>query len=193
VSVELGGVLRDVTLLFVDIRGFTAFSESNPPEKVVEIVNRYLNLTSSSIQQNGGTIDKYIGDATMAVFNAPNDLHAHALCAVRAAWAMKVGAEPLRKELMRDFGVELQFGIGINTGQAVVGNMGSEFRMDYTVIGDTVNTAARLESNAQRSQILISKEVYDRLGERVKAVSVGELPLKGKSEKLEIFAVNEVL
>jgi len=193
VSVELGGVLRDVTVLFVDIRGFTAFSEAHPPEKVVAMVNRYLNLTSTSIQQNGGTIDKYIGDATMAVFNAPNDLENHALCGVKAAWAMKVGSEPLRKEILQEFGVDLQFGIGVNTGQAVVGNMGSEFRMDYTVIGDTVNTAARLESSAQKGQIIISDAVYQQIKNHVEAKDLGELMVKNKKDGIHIYEVQKIL
>jgi adenylate cyclase len=192
VSVSLGGVLRDVTILFVDIRGFTAFSEANPPEKVVEIVNRYLDLTSSSIQNNGGTIDKYIGDATMAIFNAPNDLDGHALCAVRAAWEMKKGSETLRKEILRDFDVELEFGIGVNTGQAIVGNMGSEFRMDYTVIGDTVNTAARLESSAQKGQIIISDAVYRQVKNYVDAEDLGLLTVKNKKEGIHIYEVYHV-
>jgi class 3 adenylate cyclase len=192
INAQLGGVMREVTVLFVDIRGFTAFSEANPAEKVVEMVNRYLNLTSRSIQEYGGTIDKYIGDATMAVFNAPNDLENHALCAVKAAWAMKQGSIALREEILRDFGVDLQFGIGINFGSAIVGNMGSEFRMDYTVIGDTVNTAARLEANSQKGQIIISEAVYNLVSEHIKAEDLGLLTVKNKKEGIHIFEVLEV-
>jgi class 3 adenylate cyclase len=189
ISVNLGGVLREVSILFVDIRGFTAFSEANPPEKVVEMVNRYLNLTSHSIQKFGGTIDKYIGDATMAMFNAPHDLENHALCAVQAALEMKRGSAQLRDEIIRDFGVDLQFGIGINTGQAIIGNMGSDFRMDYTVIGDTVNTAARIESGSQKGQVLISQAVYDQIKDDVEAVFLEERMFKNKKEGVRIFEV----
>jgi adenylate cyclase len=192
VSVELGGVLRDVTVLFVDIRGFTAFSETNPPEKVVTMVNRYLNLTSKSIQKYGGTIDKYIGDATMAIFNAPNDLKDHALCGVKAAWAMRQGAAELQIEILESFGVELQFGIGVNTGQAVVGNMGSDFRMDYTVIGDTVNTAARLEANAGKGQIVISDAVYQLVKEHVEVNDLGTLMVKNKKDGIHAYEVVNV-
>ncbi len=192
VAIELGGVEKELTLLFVDIRGFTAFSEANPPDRVVAIINRYLSLTSRAIQEYGGTIDKFIGDATMAVFNAPNDLDDHALRAVRAAFAMKKGSVALREEILRDYGVDLQFGIGINTGPAVVGNMGSAFRMDYTAIGDTVNTAARLESNAQKGQILLSEATYSRVKEHVEVEDLGVLNVKNKKIGIQIYSLENI-
>lgn len=193
VEVQLGGTEKELTLLFVDIRGFTAFSEANPPEKVVNMVNRYLSLTSRAIQENNGTIDKYIGDATMAVFNAPNDLPDHPMCAVKAAWAMKQGSIALREEILRDYGVDLQFGIGVNTGPAVVGNMGSDFRMDYTAIGDSVNTAARLESNAQKGQVLLSDATYQRVKDRVEVTDLGILNVKNKKIGIQIYNLENVL
>ena len=192
VEVQLGGTVKEISVLFVDIRGFTAFSEANPPEKVVNMVNRYLALTSRAIQQNGGTIDKYIGDATMAVFNAPNDLKDHALCAVKAAWAMKVGAEPLRDEIVEAYGVDLQFGVGVNTGTAVVGNMGSDFRMDYTAIGDTVNTAARLESNAEKGQIILSDATYQVVKDHVEVTDLGIINVKNKKTGIQIYSLENV-
>lgn len=191
-SVELGGTEKVVSILFVDIRGFTAFSEANPPEKVVSMVNRYLSLTSEAIQANGGTIDKYIGDATMAVFNAPLDLPDHPLCAVRAAWAMKQGSVALREEILRDYGVDLQFGIGVNTGPAVIGNMGSAVRMDYTAIGDTVNTSARLESNAQKGQILLSDATYQQVKDHVEVTDLGILNVKNKKIGIQIYNLDGV-
>ena len=192
VEIQLGGVEREVTMLFVDIRGFTAFSEANPPEKVVSMVNRYLGLTSRSIQDNGGTIDKFMGDATMAVFNAPNDVPDHALKAVKAAWAMKQGSVALREEILRDYGVDLQFGVGINTGTAVVGNMGSDFRMDYTAIGDTVNSAARLEANSEKGQILISEATYQLVKDHVDVKDLGILSVKNKQIGIQIYEVLDV-
>ncbi|MCL2049956.1 MAG: adenylate/guanylate cyclase domain-containing protein [Defluviitaleaceae bacterium] len=192
VDIQLGGVEKEVTVLFVDIRGFTAFSEANPPDKVVSMVNRYLALTSRSIQEHGGTLDKYIGDATMAVFNAPNDLPNHALQAVLTGWAMKQGAVSLQQEILRDYGVDLQFGIGINTGMAVVGNMGSEFRMDYTVIGDTVNTAARLESNAQKGQVILSDATYQLVKDYVEVTDLGVLNVKNKKVGIQIYNLEGV-
>jgi len=192
VEIKLGGIEKEVTVLFVDIRGFTAFSEANPAEKVVSMVNRYLALTSRSIQEQEGTLDKYIGDATMAVFNAPNDLPDHALRAVRAAWAMKEGSIALHDEIIRDYGVDLQFGVGINTGVAVVGNMGSDFRMDYTAIGDTVNTAARLESNAVKGQIIISDSTYQLVKDFVDVTDMGVLSVKNKKVGIQIYELTGI-
>jgi adenylate cyclase len=192
VDLQLGGIEKEITVLFVDIRGFTAFSETNPPEKVVNMVNRYLALTSRSIQEQGGTIDKYIGDATMAVFNAPNDVPEHALKAVRAAWAMKEGSAALQNEILEEYGVDLLFGIGINTGTAIVGNMGSDFRMDYTAIGDTVNTAARLEANAEKGKIIISDTTYQMVKDHVDVTDMGVLNVKNKQIGIQIYSVNGV-
>jgi adenylate cyclase len=189
------GALRDVAVLFVDVRGFTTMTEAlkDNPETVVQILNEYLELTSASIFNNGGSVDKFIGDATMALFNGFVHLDDYEYKAVKAACDIVAGSADLCASIQDKYGVSVGFGIGVHCGKAIVGNLGPSFRKDYTAIGDTVNTTARLESNAQRSQVLISKEVYDRLGGRVKATSVGELPLKGKSEKLEIFAVDEIL
>ena len=193
VDIQLGGVVKVITALFVDIRGFTAFSETNPPEKVVDMVNRYLALTSGAIQNNKGTIDKFIGDATMGLFNAPNDVPDHALCALRAAWEMKEGAMALTEEIKEKYGVDLQFGIGINTGVAVVGNMGSDFRMDYTAIGDTINTAARLESSADKGQIIISDATYQQVKDFVDVTELGTIALKNKSVGVLIYNVESVV
>ena len=189
---RLGGERRDIAVLFVDIRGFTTMSESLEPERVVEILNEYLNLTSQSIFNNRGTLDKFIGDATMAVFNAPVDLDDYVYRAVRAAYDMRKGAEMLEKKLMEQFGKSVQFGIGVNCGPAIVGNIGSVKRMDYTAIGDTVNTAARLESNAKRGEILISEAVYERIQERIVAEPVGELSLKGKAQKILTYRLIDI-
>ncbi|MCL2874174.1 MAG: adenylate/guanylate cyclase domain-containing protein [Defluviitaleaceae bacterium] len=193
VDIQLGGVVKEITALFVDIRGFTAFSEANTPEKVVSMVNRYLELTSTAIQNNNGTIDKFIGDATMALFNAPNNVPDHALCAVNAAWAMKKGAAALQEEILEEYGVDLQFGIGINTGVAVVGNMGSDFRMDYTAIGDAINTAARLESNAGKGQIIISDATYQLVKQHVEVKELGTVNFKNKSVGVLIYSVENVI
>jgi len=192
VDIKLGGVEKEITVLFVDIRGFTAFSESNPAEKVVSMVNRYLALTSNSIQKQEGTLDKYIGDATMAVFNAPNNLPDHAMRAVHAAMEMKKGAVLLQGEILRDYGVDLQFGIGINTGVAVVGNMGSDFRMDYTAIGDTVNTAARLEGNAEKGQIIISDSTYQIVKDYVEVEDMGVISVKNKKVGIQIYSLTGI-
>lgn len=186
---RLGGEKRSVAVLFVDIRGFTPLSESLMPEQVVKILNEYLALTTSSILQNHGMLDKFIGDATMAVFNAPLDLDDYVYRAVLAALDMRKGAQKLAEGLQEQFGKSVSFGIGINCGEAVVGNIGCEFRMDYTAIGDTVNTAARLESRAKAGEILISRAVYERVKDRILAEEVGEMELKGKSNSVMTYRV----
>ncbi len=188
----LGGENRHVAVLFVDIRGFTTMSESLQPEEVVEILNEYLSLTTKSIFDNGGTLDKFVGDATMAVFNAPFDLDDYIFRAVCTAWDMKAGSDAIADQFEKRFGKSVAFGIGVNCGNAVVGNIGCEFRMDYTAIGDTVNTAARLESNAKRGQILISEQVYEAVKDRVSVTPIGEIPLKGKSNGVFVYQLDEV-
>lgn len=188
----LGGENRHVAVLFVDIRGFTTMSESLRPEEVVEILNEYLALTTKSILDNGGTLDKFVGDATMAVFNAPFSLDDYIFRAVCTARDMKAGADALAEKFEKRFGKSVAFGIGVNCGNAVVGNIGCEFRMDYTAIGDTVNTAARLESNAGPGQILMSSDVYEAVKERIEATPIGEIPLKGKSKGVFVYQLDKV-
>ncbi len=192
-SLKLGGSRRFISVLFVDIRGFTPMSEKAQPEEVVEILNDYLNLTASSIFEFDGTLDKFIGDATMAIFNAPLELPDHAFKAVQAAWAMKQGSYALREKLEKKFGRSVQFGIGVNTGFAVVGNIGSKTRMDYTAIGDTVNTSARLEANAKPGQILLSQATYDLVKGRVAVKPLGEISVKGKTQGIQIYECEGIM
>jgi len=192
-EIRLGGEKRHIAVLFVDIRGFTPMSEGLQPEQVVEILNEYLQLTTNSIFKNNGTLDKFIGDATMAVFNAPFDLDDYVYRAVCTARDIAAGSEELERKLTERFGKSVSFGIGVNCGDAVVGNIGCDFRMDYTAIGDTVNTAARLESNAKRGQILISQAVYEALKDRIRVTDVGVIPLKGKSNEIYVYQLDEVL
>ncbi len=189
-QLKLGGEKRHIAVLFVDIRGFTPLSEALEPEQVVEILNEYLSLVTDAIFKNGGTLDKFIGDAAMAVFNAPFDTEDYIYKAVCAARDIAAGSDRIASKFMERFGKKVSYGIGVNCGYAVVGNIGSEFRMDYTAIGDTVNTAARLEANAKAGQILISEFVYDNLRERIEVTEIGEIPLKGKSKGVMVYEVN---
>lgn len=191
-NIVLGGENRHIAVLFVDIRGFTPMSEGLQPEQVVEILNEYLALTTQAIFKNGGTLDKFIGDATMAVFNAPFDLDDYIYRAVCTARDIAAGSEELKEKLLERYGKTVSFGIGVNCGNAVVGNIGCDFRMDYTAIGDTVNTAARLESNAKRGQILISQDVYEAVKDRVEVTEVGVIPLKGKSNEVFVYQLDKV-
>lgn len=190
-ALELGGKLTDIAVLFVDIRGFTPMSELLSPPQIVEILNRYLDLTSRCIMKNGGTLDKFVGDATMAIFNAPLPQEDYIYKAVKTACDMVEGSKELSEQLQKQFGRTVQFGVGVHCGQAVVGNIGAKIRMDYTAIGDTVNTAARLEANAPGGQILISRAVADALQGRIEVTSLGDtIKLKGKSAGFEILRVD---
>ncbi|MCR5215302.1 MAG: adenylate/guanylate cyclase domain-containing protein [Eubacterium sp.] len=191
-QVKVGGENRDIAVLFVDIRGFTTMSEALEPEKVVEILNEYLALTTKAIFDNSGTLDKFVGDAAMAVFNSPFDLEDYEFKAVCAAMDIVRGGQELEKVLLEKYGRTVGFGVGVNVGPAVVGNIGCDFRMDFTAIGDTVNTAARLEANAKKGQVLISDVLYERVKDRVKVNDIGEIPLKGKSKGVFVYEVTEV-
>ena len=191
-EIKLGGENRDIAVLFVDIRGFTTMSEALEPEQVVEILNEYLSLTTKSIFDNSGTLDKFVGDATMAVFNSPFDLDDYEYKAVCAAIDIVRGGEAIEEKFIKRFGRSVGFGVGVNVGPAVVGNVGCEFRMDFTAIGDTVNTAARLEANAKKGQVLISDVLYERLKDRLEVKEVGEIPLKGKSKGVFVYEVVSV-
>lgn len=190
--IKLGGENRHIAVLFVDIRGFTPMSESLEPEQVVDILNSYLNLTTNSIFANGGTLDKFIGDATMAVFNAPFELDDYIFRAVKTAWDIVSGGNAIESQFLEKYGKSVSFGVGVNCGNAVVGNIGCDFRMDYTAIGDTVNTAARLESNAKRGQVLISQDVYDAVSDRITVEPIGEIPLKGKSKGVFVYSLTGI-
>ena len=192
-ALGLGGKLCDIAVLFVDIRGFTTMSEVLTPQEVVSILNRYLTLTTECIMKNHGTLDKFVGDCTMAIWNAPIPQEDYVMRACRAALDMVEGSKALSQELLEKFGRTVSFGIGVHCGNAVVGNIGAEMRMDFTAIGDTVNTSARLEANAPPGKIYISRDVVDRLGDRIRVTSLGDgIALKGKSQKLEIFLLDGV-
>ena len=192
-NLKLGGDKKEITVLFVDIRGFTPLSEVAAPEEVVEILNDYLELCSNAIFNHDGTLDKFIGDAAMAIFNAPTELEDHAFRALQTAWEMKIKGEELKEVLFQRFGKEVAFGIGINTGEAIVGNIGSSVRMDYTAIGDTVNIASRLEGQAKPGQILISKATLDAVQDRITSTALGEFTVKGKENKIEVYQVESLL
>jgi adenylate cyclase len=188
-DIRLGGVNQEVTVMFADIRGFTPMSENLEPERVVEILNEYFTRVTDVIFDFGGTLDKYIGDAVMAVFGAPISKGHDAANAVHSA----IQIQRLLIELNRDAAVrrwpELRVGIGINSGIVTAGNIGSPRRLDYTVIGDTVNIASRLMSNAAAGQILISRSTAAAIGKSCELTSLPALTVKGRSEPVQIFSV----
>ena len=193
-ALALGGKKCEIAVLFVDIRGFTSMSEHMDPEEVVNILNDYLTLTTKCVMDYHGTLDKFVGDCTMAFWNAPLPQEDAVMLACRAAMAMAEGAKPLTERLMRDYGRTVSFGIGIHVGPAVVGNIGAPMRMDYTAIGDTVNTASRLEANAPAGTIYISRAVADALQGRIMATPLEHPPLlKGKTAGFEILTLDAIL
>jgi len=175
---KLGGEKRRCTFLFTDVRGFTALSETLSPEEVTTIMNKALTIQSNAVQKHGGMVDKYIGDAMMAIFNAPMDLLHHERIAVECA-------KEIQENIIKaDIGVEI--GVGVNTGEAVIGNMGSDTRFDYSAIGDAVNTAARLESATKEAgvNILIGEETELYCGYPLKELK--PIKVKGKEKPLKI-------
>ena len=180
---KLGGEKKEATFLFTDVRGFTSLSEKLPPEEVTKIMNKALTIQSDAVQKHGGMVDKYIGDAMMAIFNAPIDLPEHRSAAVETALEIK---ENMKKA---DLGIDI--GIGINTGTAVIGNMGSDTRFDYSAIGDCVNTAARLESATKEvgKDILIGYSTAINCKFKLKLLK--PISVKGKSQKLSIYTIQE--
>jgi len=188
-DLRLGGVNQKVTVLFADIRGFTPMSEGMEPARVVEILNEYFTRVTEVIFDSGGMLDKYIGDAVMAVFGAPISKGNDAANAVHAA----IQIQRLLIELNRDAAArqwpELRVGIGINSGIVTAGNIGSPRRLDYTVIGDTVNTASRLMSNAAGGQILISHATAEDSGKEFDLRTLPPLRLKGRTELVQVFDV----
>ena len=184
---QLGGETRTATFLFTDVRGFTAMSEKLKPEDVTYIMNKVLTAQQKAVQKYGGMVDKYIGDAMMAIFNAPLDLQDHAKAAVDCAIEIIQNIEELATELQLERLPEIAIGIGINTGPAAIGNMGSETRFDYTAIGDAVNVAARLESatKERRVDLLISETTESLCGYNLKELE--PVTVKGKVFPLKIY------
>ncbi len=186
-SLQIGGKRVDVTVLFADIRGFTSFSEKRSPEELVAVLNQYLAAGAEAVLEQEGTVDKFLGDAVMAWFNAPVPQSDHSLRAIRAALGLKNAVEKLHSELPAE--AQLSFGVGIHYGEAVLGWIGTEKRLEYTAIGDSVNTAKRIQENAAMNQILISKEAAERVKGKVTTKPYAPLQVKGKSIPVDVFEV----
>lgn len=179
-EIQLGGEIREVTTFFADVRGFTRMTEGMAPHDVITMLNEVMESAEAAIVAEGGVVDKYVGDEIMALFGAPVARGDDALRAVRAAIRMQSEAK-------------IKLGIGINTGEVVAGNMGSARRLNYTVLGAPVNLAARLCSEAQPGQILISETTLDRVGDRVQVSALGERNIKGFSKPIRVFEVRALL
>jgi len=187
------GERRDLTMLFVDIRGFTAMSEAMHAEDVLAVVQEYLEEMSALIFKWDGTIDKYVGDEIVAIWNAPVEQRDHALLALRCAYDLVNQAPALLARLAAKRLPPISWGVGINTGPAVVGNMGSKDRLQYTALGDTVNTASRFCGAAEAFTVIIGQPTFDACAEFVAVDQVPGIQLKGKSaETFRVFRMSAI-
>ncbi len=190
--VKLGGTRETVSVLFADVRGFSTFSNRTAPEMLVKILNLYMQAAANVILDEEGTLDKFMGDAVMAFFNAPLPQPDFALRAVRAAWNLCQAVKNVHVQLPKEY--HLNFGVGVGMGEAVVGNIGTPQMMNFTVMGDAVNKSKRLQENAKGGQILISAEVYNLVKDYIRGRSVGNILLKGQKKAelvYEVLAVND--
>ncbi len=188
-SFRLGGVNQTVTVLFADIRGFTAISEREKPEKVVGLLNKYFSVMSDIIFEHGGTLDKYIGDGLMAIFGAPTVGEEDALNAVKAAVTMQKQIAKLNEELRAEGYEGISIGIGLHTGEATIGYIGSDKRSEYTAIGDTVNLASRLESNAGGGQVLMTEATAAASGNLIPVNQREPLTVKNRVQPVNVLEV----
>ena len=185
-ELRLGGNRQEISVLFADLRGFTSLSESMAPEELVVILNQYLSMAAECILTVEGTLDKFVGDAVMAVFNAPLPQPNHVLNAVNAAVAIQKTIERFHETCGADI-PRLQYGIAINVGEAVVGNVGTASQMNYTAIGDVVNLAGRLQEVAAGGQILLSESAYNRISEHVEVKALERVQVKGRKSKEQVY------
>ncbi|MCX7680422.1 MAG: PAS domain-containing protein [Anaerolineae bacterium] len=189
-NVQLGGVRQEVTILFADIRNFVSFGERVEPEFQVEVLNRHLTVAAEAVLAEDGTIDKFMGDCMMSIFNAPLPQPDHPLRAVRAALRIQRAVAELHTRVPPE--ERLHFGIGITTGHAVVGNIGSTTHHTYTAIGDIVNLAYVLQAHARPGQVLIGVTTYERVKEHVCVRELGPIQLKGHSQPDLVFEVTSL-
>jgi adenylate cyclase len=187
-DVKLGGERQEISIVFADIRGYTAFSENVEPEQVVEMLNHYLNVAGGIIIGWEGTLDKFFGDGLMAIFNAPKQQADHVHRAAESALAIIQAAE----EVNAIYGYELAYSVGVHVGEAVVGYIGTSYAVNYTAIGDTVNLAKRLQETAAPGQILVDEVVIQRLGAQVMSKALGEIKIRGRSQPAQVYELLEL-
>ena len=182
---ELGGERREITVLFADLRGFTSWSETQDPESVMDVLNQTLSGAVRILLEAGATLDKFMGDALMAVFNAPIQQSNHASLALQCAWEISQIQIGQDDQLPR-------FGIGVNTGQAVVGNIGTMDAMNYTALGDAVNVAKRLEEMTRPGEVLIGPRTHALADPTIERCQVGDLEIRGRKQHLQVYQVTQV-
>lgn len=186
-QLQLGGEQREVSVFFADIRGFTRISEQLSPEAVMQMLNSYLSVIADAVVHHDGIVNKFVGDNIMAVWNAPQSQPAHALLAVKAAWEAQQKLAELRQKDNRP--IPVRFGIGVNTGIAVAGNVGSVGRSEYTVIGDSINTASRICGSAPGDEVWIGPETYNQTKDYIETQQLEPQQMKGKAEPVTLHKV----
>lgn len=187
-SIALGGKIQEVTVLFADLEGFTSLSERTDPERLLHVLNVYHALIGRIIARYGGTIDKFIGDCVMALYNTPVQQEDHIARAVKSSLHIQDEIYWFHQRLEEDY--RLRINIGINSGMAVVGNVGTDRLMNFTAVGDTVNIAARLQDMASRGQILVAQNVYDATQDFVVGRVRGSLPVKGRQQSVSVVQIS---
>ena len=194
-SIKLGGKRAEVTVLFADIRGFTSISEQLSPVEVTKILNEYFSELVPIIEEHKGILNKFMGDAILAIFGEPIKNENHPVDAVKCAYKMLKKVKLLQEKWLNEGKPKIEIGIGIATGEAFVGNIGSEERLEYTVIGDTVNTASRIENynKVYRTNFLISEETYLKVQKYVDVIKIREVSIRGKAKKINIYEVLRIL
>jgi class 3 adenylate cyclase len=185
----LGGSMAEVTALFADLRGFTSFSEGTDPEEVMDLLNRYFGLAVPIVLRNGGTVVQFVGDAMLAVFDAPEPRPDHEFRAARSALEMQ-------EAISVSSGQSLdapKFRVGINTGLAIIGNIGSSELRSFNVVGDAVNVASRLETSGEPGTVVLGERTYQAIADRVEATPLGQLDLKGKDVPVNAYRLERIV
>lgn len=190
-NIKLGGKRADITVLFADIRNFTSISENMDASSVTAILNEYFSALVPIIEEYGGVLNKFMGDAVLAIFGEPKKDENHALVAVKCASKMLKKVKHLQDKWLDEGKPKIEIGIGISSGEAFIGNVGSKDRLEYTVIGDTVNTASRIENynKVYKTNFLISEETYKRVKNNVDVITINNVMIRGKASKMTIYEV----
>ena len=190
-ATQLGGKRAEITVMFADIRGFTALSETRKAEDVSQLLNEYFSELEPVISKYNGVINKFIGDAVLVVFGDPAQDKFHAKNAVKCAYELRNKVKDIKQRWLEQGKPKIDIGIGINTGEAFIGNVGTQNRFEYTVIGDAVNIASRIEdyNKIYKTHILISENTYNKISQIVDVIKIREVSIKGKSKKINIYEV----
>ncbi|MBI3756166.1 MAG: HAMP domain-containing protein [Deltaproteobacteria bacterium] len=191
-KIKVGGERKKVTVVFTDVRGFTTLSEKIPPEEVVAMLNEYFTNNLKVVNSFGGVLDKFIGDAMMITFGVPFEAKDDTLRAVKTGIFMRKAVRDLNIQRMKLGKFPIQMGIGINTGYVIAGNVGSEDRMEYTVLGDVVNIAARVEGLSREMEVIVTENTYNEIKDKVIAIEKGEVALKGKTVPVKVYEIHGI-